>query len=391
MKIDYRRQLEKAARQMILIHRASTLIKLILRTILRNIKVTHAGLLIYDKRRDEYVARISRGHSGLRIPPGFVKVKRNNPLIRYFTDEKLKFPKESILWEKTTSLLKSVKVKKAPELKKFLEEVKYTLSLYQAKACIPGFFRDDLIGILFLGEKKNKKRFLEEELGFLAVLASDVVMALKNAWLIEDLNQQVEINKRLFLQTVAALASSIEAKDKYTRGHTDRVVKHSLAIAYNLKKHRKVKNWDVFVENLKVAALLHDIGKIGIPEEILNKNAPLSEEERKVIETHSSIGANILNHIEEFHDALLGVKHHHERYDGSGYPSKLKGNQIPLIASIIALADAFDAMIMDRPYRKGFPPQEAIKEIERNRGRQFAPVVVDAFLESQKKIIDLAI
>jgi putative nucleotidyltransferase with HDIG domain len=254
-------------------------------------------------------------------------------------------------------------------------------SLYQAKACIPGFFRNDLVGILFLGGKENGKKFSEEELGFLSVLASDVVMALKNAWLIDDLNHQLKANKRLFLQTVSALASSIEAKDKYTIGHTERVVKHSLDIAYGLKKHIRIDNWDKFIEDLRIAALLHDIGKIGIPEKILNKENVLTAKERRIIENHPLIGANILNHIEEFREVLLGVKYHHERHDGKGYPYHLKGRQIPLIASIVSLADAFDAMTIDRPYHKSLSPQEAMKEIEGNKGQQFSPLVVDAFLK----------
>jgi len=381
MKPEYHKKLQIAARQTILIHRADTLIRIILRTIVTSLKVKHAGIFIYDKVKDEYVVKVSRGHAGLRVPAGFAKIKKDSPLARYFTDKSINLPKEHILWSKITSRIKYYKTKKDVKIKRFLEALKFELSLYEAKACIPGFFRKDLVGILFLGEKKNKKSFGEEELRFLSVLASDVVMALKNAWLIEDLSRQIDINKRLLFQTVAALASSIEAKDKYTIGHTERVANYCLAIAYALKKREKIEGWEKFLENLKIAALFHDIGKIGIPESILNKEVALNEEEKKIIQSHPLIGANILNHIEEFRQALEGVKYHHEKHDGSGYPYHLKGRKIPLIASIIALADTFDAMITDRPYRKGMPQDKAIEEIRKVRGVQFAPHVVDAFLK----------
>jgi len=392
MKPEYHKKLQIAARQTILIHRADTLIRIILRTIVTSLKVKHAGIFIYDKVKDEYVVKMSRGHTGLKVPAGFAKIRKGSPLVRYFTDKSINFPKEHILWSKILSSIKYCKTKKDVKTTRFLEALKFELSLYGAKACIPGFFRKDLVGILFLGEKRNKKSFGEEELRFLSVLASDVVMALKNAWLIEDLNRQIDINKRLLFQTVAALASSIEAKDKYTIGHTERVANYCLAIAYALKKRKKIEGWEKFLENLKIAALFHDIGKIGIPESILNKQVALNEEEKKIIQSHPLIGANILNHIEEFREALEGVKYHHEKHDGSGYPYHLKGRKIPLIASIIALADTFDAMITDRPYRRGMSQDKAIEEIRKVKGIQFAPHVVDAFLKiyhSKGKLLEL--
>jgi HD-GYP domain-containing protein (c-di-GMP phosphodiesterase class II) len=380
MKINYRKDLEQAARQMILIHRADTLIKLILRTIVRAVGVRHAGIFVYDKEREEYVARISRGITDFKIPGGLVKLKKDNPLIRYFTDKKLHFPKDTLLWNKVSLLLKSPKIKRDKESRRFLGELRFNLSLYEAKACIPAFFRNELIAVLFLGDKANKKSFVEEELGFLSVLASDTAMAIKNAWLVGDLNKQLENNKRLLLQVVSALASSIEAKDKYTKGHTERVVQYSMDISSNMKNMLKNEEWDEFNRRLKIAALLHDIGKIGIPENILNKPDYLTPEERKIIETHPLIGENILNHIDGFDDVLIGVKHHHERYDGAGYPGALKGKNIPLIAAIIALADSFDAMTTDRPYRKALTVEQAVNEVKKNRGKQFAPKIVDAFL-----------
>ncbi|UCD15508.1 MAG: HD domain-containing protein [Candidatus Omnitrophota bacterium] len=384
MKVSYRKSLERAARQTILIHRTDILIKLILRMIVNNIKVKHAGIFLYDKDKEEYVLEVSRGYADFKIPTGFVKIGKVNPLIRYFTDKNVGLPSGVLLLRKIDDWFKSGPVKSNLKLREFLVDLKNNLSLYQAEICIPGFFRKDLIGVLFLGEKINNKKFGDEEVGFLTVLASNIVMAIKNTWLIEDIGKQLHINKRLFLQTVSALTSSIEAKDKYTVGHTERVMKHCLVIVEHLKKDKSIADWPKFRENLRIAALLHDIGKIGISEKILNKKGSLTQKEREVIQRHPLTGAEILNHIEEFGEVLLGVKHHHERPDGGGYPCGLKGRQIPLNASVIAIADAFDAMTVGRPYRKALSPKEAIRQIKKNKGKQFLAGVVDAFLKAYK-------
>ena len=136
-----------------------------------------------------------------------------------------------------------------------------------------------------------------------------------------------------------------------------------------------------FLEHLHIAGLLHDIGKIGVPESILNKEGPLTDEEMQRVREHPLIGVNILQPIKELENSLLGVKYHHEKYDGSGYPEGLRGDKIPLIASIISVADAFDAMITDRPYRRGLSKEEAIAEIKHVSGKQLNPQVAATFVE----------
>ena len=385
---DFRKELETAAKQMILVHRMDTLIRLVLRTIVRTLNVEHAGFLLYDKTRDEYVAKLSRGTGGLKMPSGFVKVKKDSSLIRYFTDPKLRILGDDfLLMEKGKAYIKTKKAAKNKEVKALLEGVIFQLSLYNAQACVPGFFRDKLICVLFLGDKKDKKKLDAEEIGFLSVLSSDVVMAIQNAWFFQDLSEQLIRNKNLFLQTVMALVTAIEAKDKYTSGHTERVSDYSLIVAEEIKLVKKMssRDWTDFLENLKIASLLHDVGKIGVDERVLNKNGVLDEDERRQIEKHPAVGAGILAKIDEFQEPLLGVKYHHERYDGDGYPDNLKGNKIPLVAQIIAVADTFDAMTTDRPYRKGLTREAAAKVVWENRSKQFSPLIVDAFLRAYKK------
>jgi len=148
-----------------------------------------------------------------------------------------------------------------------------------------------------------------------------------------------------------------------------------------LNQRREFKLDDKFLEHLHIASLLHDIGKIGIAESILNKGDPLSEAEMDRIREHPLIGVAILKPISELKDSLDGIKYHHERHDGLGYPEGLSGDQIPLMASIISVADSFDAMTTDRPYRPGFYKDHAVAEIKRLSGRQFNPGVAGAFVE----------
>lgn len=379
---DYKKQLEEAARQMILVHRVDTLAKLILRRIIRSLKVSHTGIFLYDRAKGEYVVRVSQGQKGTKLPVGFAKIKKDDPLIRFFTDKNFSYFKQDfILYDRIKYYLKSSKVAEVPGALDLLKKIEAEFSLYQAKAFVPGFFRDDLSFILFLGSKQDQSSFTVEELGFLSILASDIVMALKNASLFEDLKVQLLTNKKLFLNTVSALANAIEAKDKYTLGHTARVVKYSLEIAKNLITHGHMAD-KTLEEELRISALLHDIGKIGIPEAILNKVPALTEYERELINKHPLIGVDILKPVGEFSSIIAGVKHHHERYDGEGYPDRLAGENIPLIASIISVADTYDAMTTDRPYRKALSHEQAVTEIKNNSGKQFNPRIVEAFLRS---------
>ena len=386
--IDYRKELEKAARQMILIHDVKILSRLILRTVVRNLKVEHAGIFLYRRDKDDYVVTVSKGRKGLRIPPGFARISKNNPIIRYFLEKDKRIDKDGfLLYGELVSFLKRKSFKKSKELKIFFEELKFQLELFKAEACIGGFFRDTLIGVLFLGKKLNRSPFTLEEMGFLSVLASDVVMAIQNAWLFEDLKEQSERNKRLFLNSVKALAQAIEAKDKYTLGHTERVTFYSLLLLEEIRKIKRLslKEYERLKEKLKIASLLHDIGKIGVSEKVLNKRGSLNRKEKLQIQRHPLLGYEIMKPVEEFKEIIEIVKYHHERYDGKGYPEGLKGRKIPLLASIISVADAFDAMTSERPYRKALSQKEAIEEVKAQNKKQFHPLVVKALLRAYKK------
>jgi HD-GYP domain-containing protein (c-di-GMP phosphodiesterase class II) len=380
MAIDYKKELENAAKSMILIHDPNVLIKMIVRMIVQKVKLKHAGMLLYHRDKDTYILTFSRGRLGLKIPAGFARMDIDNPLIRLFRERKDRdlFNDGAMVYEETQKLLdKDI----GDGVKQLLKDALYQMEIFEAIACIPTYFRDDLLGILLMGSKQDGQRFLQEELDFLVALASDVAMAIRNAQLFNELKVELQKKDQLFIHTTMALSAAIDAKDHYTWGHISRVTDLSLKIAKVLKQKNIKTVDDTFLDHLYIAGLLHDIGKIGIPESILNKEGKLSEQEMKLIKEHSLIGVKILEPIQELGDAVLGVKYHHERYDGAGYPEGLKGNQIPLIASIISVADAFDAMTIDRPYRRALSREKAIEEIASLSGKQFDPQIASVLLE----------
>ncbi|MFH1783363.1 MAG: HD domain-containing phosphohydrolase [bacterium] len=202
----------------------------------------------------------------------------------------------------------------------------------------------------------------------------------------EDLNDNIDDLQHLFVSTVKALSSAIVAKDPYTRGHNERMLAYTLAMLEELRDAGNFDfNYEKFRGTLQLAVLLHDIGKIGIADEILQKPGALTPEEWEDIKTHPSKGVAILEPIKELKEVANVIKHHHECYDGNGYPEGLKADKIPLISRIIAIADTFDAMTSDRPYRGKAKDIDAIEEIKRCSGSQFDPAIVNAFLEAAKK------
>jgi len=380
MALDYKKELEGAAKTMILVHEADLLIKMIARTIVQKVKVSHAGILLHQPDKDTYVLTVSRGPEGIKIPEGFARMDHDNPLIRFFSEhlDKKLFHDGAVSYKQAKKYLaKNIGAKEKELLKGALRQ----LEIFDAILCVPSYFQDELLGLLLLGRKNNHRDFKQDEVDFFAALASDVAMAIRNAQLFKNLQLELEKKHRLFLHTTIALAAAIDAKDHYTHGHTSRVTTLSLEIAKRLIRDKKEGLDEKFLEHLHIASLLHDIGKIGIPESILNKNGPLDEQESDRIKNHPIIGATILTPIKELGDAILGVKYHHEKYDGSGYPEGLKGNNIPLIASIISVADTFDAMTTDRPYRRGLNKDEAMAEIRRVSGKQLDPRIVSVFSE----------
>lgn len=204
----------------------------------------------------------------------------------------------------------------------------------------------------------------------------------QNSEYIQMLNETSSQIQNLSLQSITTIANTIDAKDEYTKGHSQRVAEYSSALARELGMSEEE------CSNIHKIALLHDIGKIGVPDSILNKPGKLTDEEFFIMKQHPTVGGDILKDIRLLPDLDVGAKYHHERYDGRGYPSGLKGEEIPLIARIICIADSYDAMSSNRVYRKGLADDWILAEIERCKGAQFDPKLADAFLNllHKKKI-----
>ncbi|MFA5311372.1 MAG: HD domain-containing phosphohydrolase [Candidatus Omnitrophota bacterium] len=381
MPIDFKKELENAARSMILVHDPDLLIKTIIRAVVEKAKINHASVLLYDPKRQAYVLKISGGSLAKKIPIGFASLDKDDPLIRFFRERNSRsiFKSDILTLKNAQRALQGSDIN--GRLEGLLKDALYQIKLLDTVACIPSYFRDELLCLFLLGGKKDGKDYLGNELDFFLALASNIAMAIRNAQLFKDLESELNKKHQLFMRTTIALVAAIEAKDNYTHGHTTRVASLSLQIARRLKeKNKKIAN-ERFMENLHIASLLHDVGKIGIPEHILNKKSGLTVGEHNRIKEHPLIGATILKPIKELEESIVGIKYHHERPDGCGYPEGLKGQEIPLIASIISVADAFDAMTTDRPYRPALLRDKAVKEISRLSNLQFNPCVTEAFME----------
>src|ERR1700693_3321955 len=191
---------------------------------------------------------------------------------------------------------------------------------------------------------------------------------------VEDLKRAADANKSLFIGSIQMLAGAVDEKDPYTRGHSDRVTRYSLLIA------KEMGHSPEFMETLRISAQLHDVGKIGIEDRILKKPGALTAEEFEVMKTHTTKGANILRPVTQLAEMLPGIELHHEALDGRGYPYGLQGDQIPLLARVIAVADTFDALTTNRPYQHAHTPEEALKIIQNLAGKRLDPVPVAALM-----------
>ena len=234
--------------------------------------------------------------------------------------------------------------------------------------CAPLQVKDEIIGTITVVNKVNNSTYNHEELELLSTIAAQASIAIKNAKLYDE-------QQKTYLNTIQALVSAIEASDSYTRGHSERVTRLSLALA---------KKLDLPQTRLKVierAAILHDIGKIGIDLSLLHKEAQLTSEDIAELQQHPTIGMKILEPIEFLYDVRLCIGQHHERYDGLGYPNNLAAEELLLESRILAIADSFDAMTSDRPYRKALDVDVAIAELAGNAGTQFDPELVPIFIE----------
>ncbi len=306
----------------------------------------NAGTFIsYDKEKNNYYIK------------GDEIAYKKYEIIPFLTDDMIEFAKKSL----TITF-------------KILND-KYDGKILNTPICsiiyIPISYQKELFGFLYF-ESEKILDINSDDISLLSIIASQMAFALKNAQLLE----KIETN---FLETINSLVSAIEVKDTYTKGHSSRVSKYAVNFAFyiNLSKEE--------IKSIEIASLLHDIGKIGIPYELLNKKEALSNLDINFIRKHTEMGAHILDPLEFLTKEKKIILHHHERWDGKGYPKGLKGTEIPFESRLLALADSLDAMSTDRPYRKALDFRNIILEFKKCSGTQFDPDLSEKFIEFLEK------
>jgi len=256
--------------------------------------------------------------------------------------------------------------------------------------CVPLIYKDEPIGVIVLGDKVSGEPFYTPDTKLVFTLAAMTSTMIQNAKLYSQL-------QNMFLAAVSSLSSAIDEKDNYTLGHSNRVTTYAVEIG------KKMNLSEEQLGILQLAAILHDVGKIGVPEEVLKKPGKLTDEEWKSIKQHPDKGVHIvepmvetektmaifdihlINPREHIGEIISGIKHHHERFDGYGYPDGINHMEIPLVSRIIAVADAYDAMTSKRSYRDALPESVAIEELKKNAGAQHDPKIVDIFLQLRQE------
>jgi len=223
------------------------------------------------------------------------------------------------------------------------------------------------IGAIVVADTEGNREFFSSDTKLLMAISSQAGLSVENAMLYGEL-------EGLLLGAIRSLVKALEARSYWTAGHTERVTEYALAIGRMMNLQTDT------LEKLKISSLLHDIGKIATPSEILNKNDALTESELAEIRKHPGLGAEILGEMVQFNEVILCIKYHHEHWDGRNSIFGLKYEEIPPLARILSVADTFDALTSDRPYRPSKKREEAIQEIKRCSGSQFDPAVVEAFL-----------
>jgi response regulator RpfG family c-di-GMP phosphodiesterase len=255
---------------------------------------------------------------------------------------------------------------------------------------IPLVVRNELIGLVVLGEKASGEGFTAEDIETVSALARHIAVGIHSHQLLEDIERKANENQRLYeglraiyKETVRAFAAAIDIKDRYTQGHSVRVGKYSEIIAREM-------GWpNEEVEGIAIAGYLHDIGKLVVDIEIINSPNRINAKDSKQLSRHPAAGYQILAPIQHpYADIPLMARNHHERIDGRGYPDGLRGDEIPAGAKIVALADSFDAMTTDRPYRTRRPLEDVFADLHENAGKQFASEVVCAFCRAFLKEIN---
>ncbi|MCK4533052.1 GAF domain-containing protein [bacterium] len=331
-----------------------TLLDVVMQLVMKMMDAEAASLLLLDEEKQKLYFESAQGEKGERI-------------------ERIYLTKGEGIADWVVQTGKDALVPDVNKDRRFCKKMD-RFSGFETKSilCVPLKVKNRIIGVTEVINKVGKGSFTSADLVLLRTLSSQAAIAVEKAKLYRKL-------KNMGMAVVKSLVSAIDAKHPYTRGQSERVTKYALIIARELGFSAKEKR------NVQLAGLLHDVGKIGIPEKILEKNGSFSKEDWVMVKKHPVMGAEILSPIEELKDIIPIIRYHHERLDGTGYPEGLKGEEIPLISRILAIADAFDSMTSPRFHKKEKSDIEALREIKNNEKSQFDTGCAEAFITGYRR------
>ena len=322
-------------------------------------------IVLMHAERGFLMLRGSNGQLSVRIARG----------IDHINLEEVAFKVSRTIVDKVAATGDAILTTNAQEDPRF--ENQMSVAAYQLRSilCAPLKIKDELMGVIYVDNRARSGIFQERELGLIRAFSNQAAVAIDNAQLFENLQNKNKELEDAYQDTLQGWVDALDMRDKETEGHTQRVT----ILTERLARSMGIEGDELI--HITRGALLHDIGKMAIPDGILLKPDKLTEDERKLIQKHPVYAYNMLNRIEFLKPAIDIPHYHHERWDGTGYPEGLKGEQIPFAARIFPVVDVWDALASDRPYRKGLPHDEVRERIMAGSGSHFDPRVVEAFLQ----------
>jgi HD-GYP domain-containing protein (c-di-GMP phosphodiesterase class II) len=324
--------------------------RLILSEIINTLHIEHGAILIKNFESGDFQVIAEDGESK-HFPSGF---RADHPIVTWMSRQN-----QQLLYHELTI---------EPSFKSIWKEEKEELERFNAELFLPLNTKGDLIGIIVLGKKLSSQPYTQDEQLIFSTLANQTAVAIENARLYDELRGS-------FFQSVIALANAIDIRDTYTNTHSQQIAN------WAAKTARQLGCTSEEINEIYLGGLLHDIGKIGIPDAIMQKPTKLNEEEWKIVHTHPKLGAELISPIKKLAGVSPMIEYSHERYDGLGYPHGKKGEEIPLGARIISVVDSYYAMLDKRPYKEPYSSNKIIKELKQNSGKMYDPSVIEAFLK----------
>lgn len=382
---DYILTLKNAAKGMALITNTKKLLNIIVRIVSSHMRASGCAIYIRDESKKSFMKDVSRGFKNAQMPS---EISFDSSIITLLREERQPLNYDSIAaWIEGRIFFQNRMV-----LKRKFEQIRGAMRRMNARLLIPSFLRDEMIGVMVLGNKFSGDSYSLDDISLLTALSNNAALAFENARMYEELNKKIlhlkrlyQEEKSLFFDTASAFSYAIDTKDGYTHAHALKVAGYTAAISRELSAFMPNVTFDhEFFSMLHIASLLHDVGKIGVSDKILKKRGHLTDAEERELKKHAIFGEKILTPISEIKEVLILIRHHHENFDGTGYPDGLKGDKIPLISRIIAVANTYDILISKKQYKQVVKKDVVLEKISKSAGKELDPLIVEAFLKVMK-------